>query len=49
MISEQVSRVKTFPVMNINNLKGKDVQTKTLKIPNTQIELKSDSVYYSIL
>ena len=51
-VKEQMSRVKNFPAINANMLHPLASAPKAggrMTIPNTDIEMRSDSVYYSIL
>lgn len=51
-VKEQMSRVKSFPAINANMLHPSASAPKAggrMTIPNTDIEMRSDSVYYSIL
>lgn len=51
-VREQVSRVKNFPRVNANMLQAQVNPHKPggkLVIPNTEIELAGDSIYYSVI
>lgn len=49
-IHEQISRVKNFPLINGNMMHTNNLRPNNkLVIPGTNIEMRSDSIYYSVL
>jgi hypothetical protein len=51
-VVEEISRVRNFPTINANLMQQPATPAKQgsrLAIPNTDIEMKGDSIYYSIL